>query len=457
MTSGLTGILHASFEMVHRLETAGHQVSYACPHEVGDKVGAQGISYFQLPKVSFEPAPPLPESMAQHGKWKRTLYKLRNSKQRQSAAIQSLNMETFINLLEEQAPDLLLIDIELHDHIITAVAKGWPTVLISQWFASWEKAGLPAISSTVVPGQSWRGYSLPIRLSWLKQNIRQTIANQKEKCLSGFTDRRTVLKAWAQEVGFPMKHLKDVYWPPPLTYHGLPIWHMVAEQLEFPYLHAPEQAYLGPMVAANRKPLQKDPSIVQQLQIVFERKRTERRSLIYCSVSSMDEGDLSFIQRIIAAIGQHKQYLLVIGLGGQMKAHKLGKMPANVYAFYWVPQLQVLEQADASINHAGIHTINECIHFAVPMLVYSGKRYDQNGCAARIHFHQIGIIGDKDLDDSTVIQQKLNALLQEPTYRKKIQALQKEYLQGKNKLPQLVDTYLSTKPSPHQTTTTTSL
>jgi len=457
MTSGLTGILHASFEMVRRLEAAGHQVSYACPHQVGDIVGAQGISYFQLPKVNFEPAPPLPEPIAQQGKWKRTLYKLRNSQQRQSAAIQSLNLDPFLTLLEEQAPDLLLIDIELHDHIIIAVAKGWPTVLISQWFASWERPGLPAISSTLIPGQSWRGQSLSIHLSWIKQNIRQIISNKKEKWLSGFSDRRSVLKAWAQEVGFPMKYLKDIYWPPPLTYHGLPIWHMVPEQLEFPYVHSPRQAYLGPMVAANRKSLQKDQKIEQQLQMIFERKRTENRSLIYCSVSSMDEGDLTFLHKIISALDQQEQYLLVIGLGGKIKTEQLGNIPANVYAFSWVPQLQVLEQADASINHAGIHTINECIHFAVPMLVYSGKRYDQNGCAARIQFHQAGIVGDKDLDDSAAILQKIKLLLQKPIYRKKIQALQSDYLQTRNKLPQLVANILSTRSSTHKNTTTTSL
>nr|MBX2878234.1 hypothetical protein [Saprospiraceae bacterium] len=102
-------------------------------------------------------------------------------------------------------------------------------------------------------------------------------------------------------------------------------------------------------------------------------------------------------------------------------------------------------------------TINECIHFAVPMLVYSGQRYDQNGCAARIHFHQVGIIGDKDLDDSTVILQKMNALLQEPIYRERIQDLQKNYLQARAKLPQLVDAYLATKSSTQETTITTSL
>ena len=31
LTTGLTGILHASFEVVRRLEAWGHHVTYACP------------------------------------------------------------------------------------------------------------------------------------------------------------------------------------------------------------------------------------------------------------------------------------------------------------------------------------------------------------------------------------------------------------------------------------------
>ena len=31
MTTGLTGILNASFEVVRRLEKRGHRLTYACP------------------------------------------------------------------------------------------------------------------------------------------------------------------------------------------------------------------------------------------------------------------------------------------------------------------------------------------------------------------------------------------------------------------------------------------
>jgi len=45
------------------------------------------------------------------------------------------------------------------------------------------------------------------------------------------------------------------------------------------------------------------------------------------------------------------------------------------------------------------------------MLVYSGKRSDQPGCAARVHYHSIGLMADKDADTPMVIRQRINEVL----------------------------------------------
>jgi UDP:flavonoid glycosyltransferase YjiC (YdhE family) len=119
-------------------------------------------------------------------------------------------------------------------------------------------------------------------------------------------------------------------------------------------------------------------------------------------------------------------------------------MPKNVHAFAWIPQLKVLAAADISINHGGIHTINECVHFGVPMLVYSGKKSDQNGCAARVHFHEIGIMADKDVDDAATIQSKIHKLLSVHIYKKNItemQLISKKYKLEK-RLIEVVDSLL---------------
>ena|GEM_PF-490746 len=442
MTTGLNGILHASFELVARLEAAGHEVTYACPHDVGDKVRAQGFQYVQLPEVAFSPAPEIDAGGGFKGRLTKLVHRVKYAKQRQKAAIAALNMEVFQGLLDEQQADLLLLDMELHDHIITAVAKQIPTVLISQWFSTWESAGLPPIFRSTIPNRGWRGTKMAIQLDWLRLKLSRRMNVLKGKLFSVFTDRRSVLLAYAKSINFPMALLETKYWPPPLTYRQLPVLSMTAWALEFPHQPWPWLYYVGPMVYANRKDQQLDSAVHDRLQQILNVKRDSGKSLIYCSVSSMDEGDQVFLQKLVQAVGEREDWIMILGLGGQLERNFLSAVPSNVHPFAWVPQLQVLEQADCSINHGGIHTINECIHFRVPMLIYSGKRYDQNGCAARVDFHELGIVADKDEDDAIAIRQKIEQLLHQVSYREKMDQIHADYLDNKTVLVKIIDQWM---------------
>ena len=115
-----------------------------------------------------------------------------------------------------------------------------------------------------------------------------------------------------------------------------------------------------------------------------------------------------------------------------MEKQMFEHLPKNVLLYSWLPQLKVLDHADCSINHGGIHTINECIHFSVPMLVFSGKKYDQNGCAARVAYYGAGIVGDKDKESSVSIRDKIGEVLSNTEIAKKIQHLNQAYYKRKH-------------------------
>ena len=53
VTTGLTGILNASFELVAQLQSAGHDLKYASPRRVGERVELQGIPFVQLPEIDL--------------------------------------------------------------------------------------------------------------------------------------------------------------------------------------------------------------------------------------------------------------------------------------------------------------------------------------------------------------------------------------------------------------------
>jgi len=243
------------------------------------------------------------------------------------------------------------------------------------------------------------------------------------------TDRRSILKRYAQSVGFSKDYIQENYWPGPFTYDQLPVMSMTASELEFPHDERPNHTYIGPMVFEKRVDINTNKAISARLNAIFSDAKKHNQQLIYCSVSTYRQGDQAFLQKVVKAVANQEDWVLILGLGGMLEAGFLGDLPSNVHAFGWIPQLTVLAQADLSINHGGIHTINECVHFGVPMLVYSGKRSDQNGCAARVHYHKVGMMADKDQDEVVDIRTKMETVLTDSIYRQNIEAIKSQTLQ----------------------------
>ena len=444
ITTGLTGILNASFELASRLENEGYQVTLAAPLKVQEKVKLQGFNFLQLPPVVLEPAPELPPSLANR-KWKRLVYKYRNLKKRRKEGLNNLGMEAFGKLLDQVSADLIIIDVELHEHIMTVYSRSEPLILLSQWFSLWKRRGLPPLLHTTIPVQGWKGNWLAIEYAWLKIKLGRGFSALKRKLTSGYTDRRSILQLYAKKIGFPLKYIRDNFWPGPFTYNSLPVLSMTAFEMEFPYQPQPELHYIGPMVYAERKDTEPNPNVSSIIERILQKKKTENSILIYCTVSTLKKGDQAFLKRLVDAVKGQPNWLLVIGMGGMLDRNFLEPIPENVYPFSWVPQLLMLQHADCSINHGGIHTIHECLHFKVPMLIYSGKRSDQNGCAARVAYHQLGIVADKDLDSSEIIRSRIQQLLSEKTYENQVSKMHQHYLDYKEraKLNNLVLQYMN--------------
>ncbi len=156
---------------------------------------------------------------------------------------------------------------------------------------------------------------------------------------------------------------------------------------------------------------------------MLEEQAKSGGKLILCTISTLSGGDAAFLRRLVAAVADRRDWTLFLGLGGTFDPVALGELPEHVHTFTYVPQLRVLRQADLSINHGGIHTIHECLHFGVPMLVYSGKQSDQPGCAARVHYHGLGLLADKDVDGAGAIARNIATVLEDPAYRQRVLAM----------------------------------
>ncbi len=75
-----------------------------------------------------------------------------------------------------------------------------------------------------------------------------------------------------------------------------------------------------------------------------------------------------FYRACVRAFGDLPGWHVVLQVGRFVSAEELGEVPANVEVHPWVPQLDVLRQADAFVTHAGMGGSSEGLYTATPMI-----------------------------------------------------------------------------------------
>ena len=413
----LLGRLHSTFELVRRLEKEGHTVTCLCSAKIAIEIKMQGFTFVEIPEINFQFADPHREI---HSSWLAKFnYYIKNLSKHYAYGKQLLHLDEYKSIIIKLNPDRVVADVELHDLIFTAIAAKFPVVLFHTWYSNKISLNLPSSRSSIIPGIGISGSKLGIGLNRIKMRL-MVYGRLYINKLTFNNSRREVFRKYAKEIGFSRSNLMVNTLPPLYSFTKLPILTMAMFEMEFPHTPAKNLKYVGPMVYENRADSKIDDVTKDRIEEVFSLKERENKQLIYCSVSSFVKGDITFLKKVINAVKIEKNWLLVMTLGGNIKAELLEPIPSNVFLFNWVPQLKILANADCSINHAGNNTINECLHFTVPMLVYSGKYFDQNGSAARVAYHGMGIRGDKDIADSKSININISRVLNEPSFKSKM-------------------------------------
>lgn len=73
-----------------------------------------------------------------------------------------------------------------------------------------------------------------------------------------------------------------------------------------------------------------------------------------------------FYMKCIKAFG-NKPVSVILNTG-KVSPESLGEIPKNIYAYSFVPQLEVLQHTDVFLTHCGMNSVNEAIAYGVPMV-----------------------------------------------------------------------------------------
>jgi len=417
VTSGLTGIFNASLKLIAKLKKLGHEVQSACP-------GRALESRLDFPHTSIQPivrdAIVLIASDQRYSGIFGLLYKYLNREKRRTEAEDLIAPKDFVDLLYSFRPDIIFIDLELHEYIFQAFAEGIPIILLNQFFSVWTNEDLPDIQSKTIIGVGESGSKEGLRRAYKALLSKRNNRAQKMSLRSGGVSRREILLRMAKNLGFPKEYIGENLWPGPFLYRSLPTINMTLEELEFPHEKRENMYYVGPMVDLKRSDEAPKTIYDYTLENIFAEAQQTNAKLIFGSVGTMKSKGGGFLLKLVDSMRSLSDCILILSIGRFKDERDFRDRPSNVFIFTHVPQLEVLKKAAMAIVHGGIHTINECILLKVPMLIYSGEKADQNGNAARLIYHGIAEAGDRSQDEAKDIQRKIRSVLENQELRAKI-------------------------------------
>ena len=164
-------------------------------------------------------------------------------------------------------------------------------------------------------------------------------------------------------------------------------------------------------------PTQKSPS--GNMKIPYKQMKYP---IIYISLGSIISNK-NFYKKCIKVFG-NKEVSVILNTG-KLNPKELGSIPDNIYAYSFVPQVEVLQHTSVFLTHCGMNSVNEAICEGVPMV---GMPFlnDQIGNANQIDRLRIGKKIHSLPCRAREIESAVFEVLNEKEYRINVEKLQKE-------------------------------
>ena len=151
------------------------------------------------------------------------------------------------------------------------------------------------------------------------------------------------------------------------------------------------------------------PSIEERSQeISIDFKKDENKKLIYISLGTIFNFDLDFYKKCIEAFGNSKEFQVIISIGKLHEVKELGKLPENISAFNFVPQIKILKITDIFITHGGINSINEAVFGNKLPVIIIPQELDQIDNGNKIEQLKAGICLNKDNITPEILRNAVN-------------------------------------------------
>jgi len=114
-----------------------------------------------------------------------------------------------------------------------------------------------------------------------------------------------------------------------------------------------------------------------------------KHPIIYISLGSIISNK-GFCAKCIKAFG-NTEFSVILNIA-KVPIESLGEIPENIYAYSYVPQIEVLTHVDVFLTHCGMNSVNEALWYGVPMVAMpiindqlsNGKRIEELGIGKKV-------------------------------------------------------------------------
>jgi len=282
---------------------------------------------------------------------------------------------SLIDQLEKIAPDLVLIDSEMHIEQILAEAAGFRVAAIEYHVSPDRVRAIPPLSSAFVPTDSLRDRVRCYRI-WRQLDRHRRNRPELQAYFRSLADLCT-------QQSRDYRALADHSHWQPVRFNHIPIIRVAPLALDFPHQEVAEARFYSP-TDANTEVQAKDE--IDSDGSLRDWIANRKRRLVVCTAGSLIH-DTRFTEAYIElARRRDDMEFLVAGISADL----MTALPPNIRAEALIPQRFSLRFADFMLSGAGIATIIESVERLVPLIVVSHGVLDQNGNAARVVHHGIG-------------------------------------------------------------------
>ena len=150
--------------------------------------------------------------------------------------------------------------------------------------------------------------------------------------------------------------------------------------------------------------------------------------LIYISLGTLFNLEPDFYQTCFKAFEDMK-VRVIVAVGLDLEIDRLGPIPANFVVKQFVPQQEILKNADVFITHGGLNSVNGGITYGVPMIV-TPQAAEQFQIAERLEALNAGYMIHKSSVTPQVLREHVTRILVDTQVRDNIATIARSFQQA---------------------------